>query len=290
MTRVQVVTDSTSDLPAELASALRISVVPCQLLWGEETYRDGVDIPPPEFFRRLATSRELPRTSQPPVSAFLQVYERLLNGEGAEAVVSVHVAGSLSGTVNAAWAASQCLATPGRVAVVDSGQVSMGLGWAAVEAARMAANGAGLAEVARATQELGPRLKTAAMIDSLDNLRKGGRINQFSALLGTALQIKPLVSLDSGQVSIWARVRSRSKALLALVERVRSWGPLAEVAVLHAGAEDLAQTLVARLQDLFAEREPCILPAGSALTSHLGLGAVGLCALVAGDPVRPLEG
>lgn len=154
----------------------------------------------------------------------------------------------------------------------------------------MASNGAGLAEVARATRDLGPRLKTAAMIDSLDNLRKGGRINQFSALLGTALQIKPLVSLDSGEVSIWARVRSRSKALLALVERVRSWGPLAEVAVLHAGAEDVAQTLVARLQDLFAERELRILPAGSALTSHLGLGAVGLCALVAGDPVRPMEG
>ena len=187
--------------------------------------------------------------------------------------------------------ASQCLAAPDRVAVVDSGQVSMGLGWAAVEAARMASNGAGLAEVARATRDLGPRLKTAAMIDSLDNLRKGGRINQFSALLGTALQIKPLVSLDSGQVSIWARVRSRSKALLALVERVRSWGPLAEVAVLHAGAEDLAQTLVARLRghvDRLAPGHPSpIVPVVLAgiLADAVGVGPVlvmaGIAALLA---------
>jgi len=287
---VRVVTDSTADLPVDLASALQISVVPCQLLWGDETYRDGVDIPPGEFYRRLASSRELPRTSQPPVSAFMEVYQRLLNGEGAEAVVSIHVAGSLSGTLNAAWAAAQSLSTPERVAVVDSGQVSMGLGWAAVEAARMAGNGAGQAEVAQRLQGLESRLKTAVMIDTLDNLHKGGRINHISALFGTALQIKPCISLERGQVTIWARVRSRARALQALVGRVRSWGALDEVAVLHAGAEELALALVSQLKDLFVERGPRILPAGSALTSHLGLGAVGVCALVAGDSLRPLEG
>ena len=289
MAGVRVVTDSTADLPAELVSALNISVVPCQLLWGDKTYRDGVDIPPAEFYRRLASSREMPRTSQPPVSAFLEVYQRLLDGDGASAVVSIHVAGTLSGTLNAAWAAAQCLSTPERVAVVDSGQVSMGLGWAAVEAARMAGNGAGQAEVVRAMQALPPRLRTAAMIDNLDNLHKGGRIRHISALLGTALQIKPLVSLQDGQVTVWARVRSRSRAIQALVGQVRSWGPLAEVAVLHAGAEELGLALLAGLRDLFAEREPKVLPAGSALTSHLGLGAVGVCALVAGDSLRPLE-
>jgi len=205
-------------------------------------------------------------------------------------VVSIHVAGSLSGTLNAAWAAAQCLSTPDRVAVVDSGQVSMGLGWAAVEAARMAGIGAGPAEVVQGLQGLQSRLKTAAMIDTLENLYKGGRINHISALFGTALQIKPLLSVERGQVTIWARVRSRARALQALADKVRSWGALAEVAVLHAGAEDLALALVAQLKDLFVEREPRILPAGSALTSHLGLGAVGVCALVAGDSLRPLEG
>jgi DegV family protein with EDD domain len=287
---VRVVTDSTADLPAELVSVHHISVVPCQLLWGQESYRDGVDIPPDEFFRRLASSRELPRTSQPPVRAFLEVYQRLLDGEGTGAVVSIHVAGSLSGTLNSAWAAAQCLTTPDRVTVVDSGQVSMGLGWAAVEAARMAARGAGQGEIVERVQTLHSRLKTVAMIDTLDNLHKGGRISQISALVGTALRIKPLVSLEKGQVTTWAKVRARSRALPILVDRVRSWGPLAELAVLHASAEELALTLASELKDLFVEGEPRVLPAGSALTSHLGLGAVGVCALVAGDSSHPLEG
>lgn len=289
MSGVRVVTDSTADLPAELASALQISVVPCQLLWENETYLDGVDIPPSEFYRRLASSRELPRTSAPPVGAFLDVYQRLLDGEGADAVVSLHVAGSLSGTMNAAWAAAQCLPNPERVAVLDSGQVSMGLGWATVEAARMAGVGASQIEVAQGVQALRSRLRTVAMIDTLDNLYRGGRINQISALLGMALRIKPLVSLDSGRLTVWAKVRSRSRALQALIARVRSWGPLAEMAVLHAGAEDLGLALARQLRDLFLEREARVLPAGSALTSHLGLGAVGVCALVVGDRVRPLE-
>lgn len=290
MAGVRIVTDSTSDLPADLASAFRIAVVPCQLLWGNQSYRDGVDIRPPEFFRRLASSRELPQTSQPPVSAFVDVYQALLEGEGVQAVVSLHVAGSLSGTLNSAWAAAQSLARPERVAVVDSGQVSMGLGWAAVEAARMAGNGASQVDVVQGVQALQPRLKTVAMIDTLENLHRGGRINQVSALLGTALQIKPLVSLDSGRLTVWAKVRSRARALKALIGRVRSWGALAELAVLHAGAEELAVALVAELRDLCGERELRILPAGSALTSHLGLGAVGACALVAGDLSSPLEG
>lgn len=289
MAAVRVVTDSTADLPADLASAFQISVVPCQLLWENEPYRDGVDMPLPEFYSRLASSRELPRTSQPPVNAFVEVYHRLLNGEGAEALVSIHVAGSLSGTLNAAWAAAQCLPTPERVAVVDSGQISMGLGWAAVEAARMAGNGAGLVEVTQGVQDLKPRLKTVAMIDTLDNLAKGGRIHQISALLGMALQVKPIVSLDSGRLTVWAKVRTRSKALQALIDKVRSWGALAEVAVLHAGAEELALGLATQLKDMFAANIPRILPAGSAITSHLGLGAVGVCALVADDSRRPLE-
>jgi DegV family protein with EDD domain len=283
MAGVRIVTDSTADLPAELASALQIAVVPCQLLWGHETFRDGLDISPPEFYRRMASCRTLPRTSQPPVRAFIEVYQRLLGGEGADAVVSVHVAGSLSGTLNSAWAAAQCLQAPHRVAVVDSGQVSMGLGWAAVEAARMAARGAGQAEVAEGVQALHSRLRTVAMIDTLENLHRGGRINQISALLGTALHIKPLVDLERGQITVWAKVRARSRALAALVKRVRSWGALAEVAVLHAGAEELGLNLASELKDLFFEGEPRLLPAGSALTSHLGLGAVGVCALVAGD-------
>ncbi len=282
MAVVRIVTDSTADLPADLVGDLGITVVPCQLMWGDDTYRDGLDIPPDEFYRRLAGSANAPRTSQPAVSSFVTVYRRLLEDEGAEAIVSVHVAGNLSGTLNSAWAAAQSLPEPWRVRAVDSGQVSMGLGWAVVGAARLARDGAGPEEVESGASALLSGVRTAAMIDTLDNLYKGGRISQFTALMGTALQIKPLVSLHGGVITVWSKVRTRSRAVQALAEKIRSWGALGDLAVLHTGAEDLAHTLAAQLQDLDVQRPARILPAGSALTSHLGLGAVGACALLAG--------
>jgi DegV family protein with EDD domain len=280
MRRVAVVTDSTADIPPDLVSDLGITVVACQLFFGEESYRDGVDLSSQEFYQKLARSSEIPTTSQPPVSAFVEAYRQLLEGDGYEAVVSIHIAGSLSGTLNSAWAAVQALPEPSRVEIVDSGQVSMGMGWAVVEAARQAQAGATQAAVVERARSCLPRLRTAAMIDTLENLYKGGRISLFSTAVGVALQIKPLISLQDGDLAVWAKVRTRSKALNALVERMLGWGPLAEVAVLHTDAQDLAQMLAGRLQEAMPAQEMRILAAGSALTSHLGLGAVGACALL----------
>ncbi|MFN2291395.1 MAG: DegV family protein [Anaerolineae bacterium] len=280
MRRVGVVTDSTSDIPEQLALDLGIEVVPCQLFFGERQYRDGLDLTPELFYEKLAQSSELPRTSQPAVSSFVEVYRRLLEQDNYEAVVSIHVAGNLSGTLNSAWAAAQAMPDPRRIEVLDSGQVSMGLGWAVIQAARRAQSGDSGKEVAESVRSSLPRLRTVAMIDTLENLYKGGRISQFSATIGSALQIKPLVSLQAGELSVWARVRTRSRALDALVDRVREWDGIAEMAALHAGAEDLLETLVSRLQIVFPGREMLTLPAGSALTTHLGLGAVGVCALL----------
>jgi DegV family protein with EDD domain len=281
--RIQIVTDSTADIPASLASELNIAIVPCLVYIGQESYRDGVDLSPEEFFGRLARMDELPRTSQPPVSEFADLYQRLLGGEQVEALISIHVAGNLSGTLNAAWAATQTLPDPSRVEVIDSGQLSMGLGWAAIEAARMARTGRTQAEIGQAVRDLLPRLRAVAMIDTLENLYKGGRINQVSAVLGMALQIKPLLSVESGQVWVWSKVRTRSKALQQLVARVQSWAPLAEMAVLHTGAEPLAQALADMLCGLVPAERVIVGPAGPALTTHLGLGAVGVCALAAAE-------
>jgi len=283
MKRVGIVTDSTSDVPANLAEEWGIEVVPCQLFFDQEALRDGLDLAPTEFYERLAHSPELPRTSGPTVESFSTCYRRLLEEEACQGVVSIHVAGNLSGTINAAWSAAQSLPDPSFVQVVDSGQVSMGLGWAAVEAARLARQGGTAVEVSQAIQARLSRLRTAAMIDTLDNLYRGGRINQFSAVLGTVLQIKPLVSLQGGDLTVWAKVRTRSRALGALVARVQSWGPVTDMAVLHTGAEELAETLAGRLREFLPDQEMLMLPAGSALTTHLGLGAVGVCALLAPD-------
>jgi DegV family protein with EDD domain len=281
MRQVRIATDSTADIPPLLVSELEIAVVPCQVFWGQEIYRDGVDLSPFAFYEKLAHTSELPRTSQPPVSQFVQTYQRLLQVEQGEAVISIHVAGNLSGTLNAAWAAAQTLPEPSRVEVVDSGQVSMGMGWAVIEAAKLARKGATQGEISQKVRAMLPWLRAAAMIDTLENLYKGGRINQVTAALGTALQIKPLISIQDGYVGVVGKVRTRSKALGRLEAIVRGWGRLAEVIVLHAGAENLAEELASLLQDLAPARHLSIQPAGSALVTHLGLGAVGVCALVA---------
>jgi DegV family protein with EDD domain len=278
---VRIVTDSTADIPASLAVELGITVVPCIIYVGQEALRDGVDLTPEAFFDKLARSSELPRTSQPPVASFVAAYRNLLEADGCAGIVSIHVALTLSGTLNAAWAAAQTLEDPTQVRVVDSGQLSMGLGWAVVEAARMARAGATLDEIQHNSQVLLARLRTVAMIDTLENLRKGGRISVISAAFGTAFQIKPLLAVRNGEVSVLDRVRTRSKALAHIEALVRGWGPLAEMAVLHIGAPELAQELAANLRDLVPTERIVIGPAGPALATHLGLGAVGVCALQA---------
>jgi DegV family protein with EDD domain len=283
MKQVRIVTDSVGDIPASLASELDIAVIPAQISFGKELYRDGVDLSPQEFLDKLAQSEELPKTAQPPVQDFALTYQRLLEEDPGCRIVSIHVPGNLSGIVNAAWAGAQMLPDPTLVEVVDSGQISMGMGWAVVEAARLAQAGASQAEVVQALQALLPRLRTVAMLDTLENLYKGGRISKISAAVGSALQIKPLLGVERGEILVLGKVRTRSRALKQLVALVSDWGTVAEMAVLHAGAEDLMHSLVEMLQAQFPLDRMVTGLAGSALTTHLGPGAVGVCALVAPD-------
>ncbi|HEM47379.1 MAG TPA: DegV family protein, partial [Alphaproteobacteria bacterium] len=277
------VTDSTADIPGDLASELGVSVVPCQVAFGKEAYRDGIDLTPGEFFQKMAESDQVLRTSGPIVNDFVETYQRLLAEDGVGQILSIHVAGTLSGTLNSAWAAVQTLPDPERVQLVDSGQVSMGLGWIVIHAARVAQQGAALAEVAAATRAMIPRVRVAAMVDTLDNLYRGGRISVISAALGSVLEIKPLLSIGGGDVTVWGKVRTRSRALRALVSRVQEWGALEDVAVLHIGAPVLLEELRARLTGILPGQEMIVAPAGSALSSHLGLGTVGVCAVQAAE-------
>lgn len=289
MNRVRIVTDSIADIPVDLTAELDISVVPCLVHVGQDTYLDGVDLSPQAFYEKLAASPELPRTSQPPLSSFVDTYRRLLDEDNSDGILSIHVGRRFSGVVNAAWAAAQMLPEPSRVEVIDSEQLSMGQGWSVIEAARMAKAGASRAEISRAVQALLPRLRVAAMIDTLDNLYKGGRISVISATLGTVLQVKPLLHVERGVVTVFDKVRIRAKALGRLVNHIRAWGQLTEVAVLHTGAEELAEDLAGMLQDLAPAQSIIIEPAGSALATHLGLGAVGACALLAAEGADPQQ-
>jgi DegV family protein with EDD domain len=281
MAQVRVVTDSTADVPPALLDELGISVVPSLIYLGSQMYQDGVDLSPEEFYARLDRSREPARTAQAPLSSFAETYRRLLDDPDCLGVISIHVAGKLSGTLNGAWCASQTFPDPSRIVLIDSGTVSMGLGWAVVETARRARAGVPLPDLAREAQDMVPRLRAGAMIDRLDNLYQSGRVSRLTALLGTALEIKPLLTIQGGEVSIVGRTRTRNKALDRLVTLAQDWGTPLRAGVLHTGAPELAEELCARLRRNWSSGTYVLGPAGAALATHLGLGAVGVTALLA---------
>jgi DegV family protein with EDD domain len=279
MSPVRVVTDSTADLPPGLAEEMGIAVIPALVYVGSQVYRDGVDLTAGELRDRMANGADRLGTSQPAVGEFVAAYERLLEDPATESILSIHVSGSLSGTVSGAWAASQMLPDPSLVEVIDSGQLSMGLGWAVLQAAEWAHTGASRAQVSAAVRALLPRVRVVAAIDSLENLYRSGRISYLMAALGTVLRIKPVLSVHAGHISILDKVRTHSRALARMVEHARGWGSLAALAVLHTGAEELARSVAVLLGDLAPPEQTMVAQAGAAVTAHLGLGVVGVCAV-----------
>lgn len=274
---IRVVTDSTSDLPPELAAERGVTVLPLTVLWAGEQLRDGVDITPDRFFRRLQRESTLPTTSQPSPGAFLETYERLRD-EGATGIVSVHISRRLSGTVESAEQAAREVRGV-EVAVVDSQQVSMGFGLAALVAAEAAAGGAPLAEVrARTVAALG-RTRLVAMIDTLEYLRRGGRIGRGMEMMGNLLRVKPLVTMEEGELLQVGRVRTRPRALEALVQHAADLRPLERAAVVHATTPQDAVYLAERLHGL----DPAlpIVPGriGPVVGTHAGPGIIGFAAI-----------
>jgi DegV family protein with EDD domain len=277
MGQVKVVTDSAADVPSELAQRLDITVLPCYIVFGSEVYRDGVDLTHREFYDKLSTSPVLPTTSQPPLGLFVETYQNLL--QGSEGIVSIHVASTLSGIFNAARVAADALSTA-PIAVIDSQQLSMGAGWQVIMAAQAAQGGHTLAEVVSLVEAIQPRVCAAAMLDSLEHVRRSGRIGQVTALTGTALRVKPLLQIVTGEVAPVATVRTRGKALRRLAEFMAARGTFKELCVAHADAPETAQEIVERLSTVYPRERLLICQAGAAVTTHLGLGAVGICGVL----------
>jgi len=192
---VKIVTDSATDIPPELAKELDVTVVPATIFFGDEAFRDGVDITPDEFFRRLTSSPVLPKTSQPSVGDFLEAYKPLVD-EGHD-IVSVHVSSKLSGTLNSARNASQEL--PGaRIETVDSGLASIGATIAVQTAAEAVRRGMAADEVAKAAARAASRVQFYIVFDTLEYLQKGGRIGKAQALVGSLLSLKPILKPGEG--------------------------------------------------------------------------------------------
>lgn len=285
---VKIVTDSTSDIPPEVARELGITVIAQVVQLGARTFRDKVDLSGEEFYRLLQATPGLPLTSQPPIGEIEALY-RDLTADGSS-VVSIHVSAALSGTCNAcARAATAGDLRAGAVQVVDSQAVSMCLGWIVIFAARAARAGAGQAEVVALAESMVPRTRILALLDTLEWLQRGGRIGPASAFLGTMLAIKPILYLKDGKVAPLERVRTKRRAVQRLVEITRSFGPLDALAVVHGADPDEAAELIQMLDEVYPHEQVLTSHIGGALGAHAGPRALGVCCVLAANGAAPSE-
>ena len=268
---VKVVTDSASDIPVELAEELGISVVPCTIFFGADAFKDGVEITKEEFFRRLTTDNIMPTTTQPSVGDFLEAYKPLV--EGGHEIVSVHVSGKLSGTVNSARLAAEEL--PGAtVEIVDTELASMGVALAAKAAVDAVAAGADATGAAEAARKAAANTEVLFVLDTLEFLKRGGRIGSAQALLGSLLSMKPILKLTDGEVHPHEKVRTKGKAVLRMREIAATGGPYREAAVMHRVTDEEAGSMADHLAQFTAN--PVISGSiGASVGAHTGPGVVG---------------
>ncbi len=248
MPGVFVVTDSSCDLEQDDIAPLNIEIVPLSIRFGDEEFTDRLDLSTEDFYRRMSNSTDLPQTACPSPGAFEQAF-RNAGGAGAEAVVCLNISSDLSTTLQSARTAAEACEIP--VHVIDSRTVSSGLGTLVVEAAKTAAGGADVDAVLRRVSDLIPRTHVLAALNTLENLKKGGRIGGAAAMVGSLLSIKPVIDLTGGVVHEAGKARTRKRALQMLYERLSTAGQIEDVAVMHGGAADIDQFL-----DLIAPRFP----------------------------------
>ncbi len=274
---VALVTDSTAYIPKDLLERHRIRVAPQILIWGDESFQDGVDITPTEFYQRLATARVLPQSTQPAVMSFVQIFSELV--ESGYDVLAVVISSKLSGTYQAAMQAKQAIAN-GEVEVVDSHTTAMELGFHVLAAARAAEQGASLEECKAIAEQAQQHTGVILTVDTLEFLHRGGRIGGASRWFSTALRIKPLLEVRDGLVQPLEKIRTRRKALARLVEitveRAQHGGHPIRLAALHANAEDDARWLLAQASAQLHPEEALVSDVSPVVGTHVGPGTVAL--------------
>jgi DegV family protein with EDD domain len=270
---VRVVTDSACDLPDDLIERDGIEVVPLTIRFGKEELVDRKELSTDEFWRRLADSDVLPETSAPSAGAFEAAFRRLI-ADGATGIVCINLSSKLSATMQSAQVAAQAVQPDCPVVVVDSLMVSMGLGSLCLTAARRAADGDSLESVVANVTDRRNRSKLYGTLDTLEFLKKGGRVGNARALLGSMLAIKPVLEVRDGEVEEAGKVRTRSKALRLLVDRVKE-GPFENLAVLHGNAPDLDE-LLDLLEPLTPRDEIVIGQIGPVIGTHAGPRVIGV--------------
>ena len=269
---VRIVTDSTADLPPQMAQELGITVVPVYVGFGEKTYRDGVDISQDELYQKMVAGPAHPTTSQPTPADFASVYRKLL--QETDEIVSIQLTGKLSGTYNSALQGKEMVSGGSRIEVVDSLSVSMGLGLITMAAARVARAGEGLQAVMEEVRQAIPQMHLWGLFDTLKYLAKGGRIGKAKALLGSVLNIKPILTMRDGELHPAGVARTRAKGIERLFDLVKNTLNLQELAIVHSTTPDEAQRLRDRISSIFDKSPIHISRLGPALGVHAGPGAL----------------
>jgi len=272
--KVAVVTDSVAMLPEQLIRDLNIRVVPIVLNLDGRSYRDGIDLTTSEFYRLLATSGELPTTAAPSVGEFVRIFEEALTG--AEAVVAIHVSSQLTSVYSSALLAADSVG--GQVRVLDSQSATMAEGFVALAAARAARAAADLDAVVATAEEVRSKVRFFAFLETLEYLRRGGRVGGAAALMGNAIQLKPIIHVVDGQIAPLARPRTRRKATQAMLDIMSSEVAKQSVhaAVLHADRFDDAEDLRKRVENRFDCLELYVTELTPVMGTHTGPGLLGL--------------
>ena len=271
MAAVAVVTDSTADLPLDRAQALGIHIVPLLVDIDGTWYQDGTELPPAMYYEKLHSAKSMPATSQPSVGVFQAMYE----GIEADSIVSIHISERLSGTVNSARQAAANM--PGkRIEVVDSAMVSLAMGYLAQAAAEAARDGASFEDVRDLMRRLRDQTGFYAVLDTLAHARRSGRISFAQALMGSMLQVKPIMTIRQGAVEAVDRPRTMRRGMDRLFELTAKDAPFAYLAVPHANNEPLARELAARLKDVH-DGTIDVVTTGATIGTHCGPGAFATC-------------
>jgi len=281
VSRVRIVTDSTSDVPPDVAERLRVTVVPAYVQIADHSYRDASSsegLGRDEFYARLPTMPSMPTTAVPPAHEFTVAYRSL--ADDADAVIAIVISANLSGMYNVAHLGAQGVDDL-KIHVVDSGQLSMGLGWMVVAAAEAAAKGRSVQEILALVKDMRPRVHVYAMLDTLEYLRRSGRVNWARAKAAQLLRIKPILQVLMGHVRDIGRTRTRRRAIERLVEIVRAQGPLERLAILHTCSPDV-EDLRSRLVDLCPAEQIFTVVVTTIIGAHIGPRGLGVAAVTAG--------
>jgi DegV family protein with EDD domain len=272
--KIAIVTDSTADIPADLIDEYKICVIPAILVIDGKSYEDGAGISRVEFYERLPEMDSFTSTAAPSIGKFQQCYDQLIQS-GVEKIISIHVSAKLSGIINSAQAAAQQF--DDRVKIIDSGQVTLGMGFQVLEAAKSALKGDPLDHIIARIKDIQGRVRVVALLDTLEYMRRSGRVSWARASIGSLLQIKPLVELTDGVVYRLGEVRTRKKGIDHFLKLLKETAPYEQLALLHTNAEEDAVHLAGIIPNL--DHIPLIVNVTTIIGTHVGPNGLGFVAI-----------